>query len=237
MGACMNKKSYLIALALGLASFLMHKGGFALASAFAPAFRLETLDISGQRLVSDFSSLEALKGRPLRFINLTQIKEELLRHPLIANAAVRKEYPSALKVILTEHIPLAEIHSGGTIYVVNADALTLPLRPQGLVPQIYADFGIVLNGAQIIDENIAALLPVLAIPAAKNLAALSLSRDKGLAFTLKGALTSFFIGGQALTETHLKRAGQIAEDIAQKKTRAPKTVDLSSGGDAAVGYY
>ena len=236
----MNPKiTYLLALFLGICSFTLHKTVFYFLSSYNKGFSVSTIDVQGvtNSLSMVSPMLQPVYGRQLREIELQPLKQQLQSAPLVAKVALYKEYPSTLKVVVTERKPVAEVISGRNSYMVDATARVLPLKRQAGVPAVYVDFGLALDDMEIVDENLVALLMALGRDDVSMIESLSLSRDYGAGFLLKGFDTVFYIGDKPLTAMLISSARTIADDAVKTGRRPPKRVDFSESDTTVIGYY
>ncbi|MGL5721202.1 MAG: cell division protein FtsQ/DivIB [Brevinema sp.] len=236
----MNPKiAYLLALFLGACSFTLHKTVFYFLSSYNTAFAVSTIDVQGVTNSLSMVSpvLQPVYGRQLREIELQPLKQQIQSVPLVEKVTLYKQYPSTLKVVVSERKPVAEIISGGNSYMVDTTAQVLPLKRQDGVPVIYVDFGLALDGTQIIDENLVALLLALGKDDVSMIESFSLSRDYGAGFLLKGFDTVFYLGTKPLTATLISSARTIANDAVKTGRRPPKRVDFSESDTTVIGYY
>ncbi|MGL5722892.1 MAG: cell division protein FtsQ/DivIB [Brevinema sp.] len=236
----MNPKiAYLLALFLGVCSFALHKTVFYFLSSYNTAFAVSAIDVQGvtNSLASVSPMLQPVYGRQLREIELQPLKQQLQSAPLVAKVALYKQYPSTLKVVVSERKPVAEIISGGNSYMVDTTARVLPLNRQNGVPVIYVDFGLALDDMEIVDESLVSLLVALGKEDVSMIESFSLSRDYGAGFLLKGFDTVFYIGTKPLTKILISSARTIANDAVKTGRRPPQRVDFSESDTTVIGYY
>ncbi|MGL5255014.1 MAG: cell division protein FtsQ/DivIB [Brevinema sp.] len=233
------KAAYLLALFLGTCSFALHKTVFYFLSTYNKAFEVSHIDVQGvtNSLVFVTPILQPVYGRQLREVELDPLKQRIQSMPLVSNVEIYKQYPSTLKVVIAERQPIAEIISGGRSYMVDATARVLPLIRKMGIPVIYVDFGLALDGMEIVDENIVSLLMALNTDDVSMIESFSLSRDYGAGFLLKGSNTVFYIGAKPLTATLINSARRIADDTKKTGRRPPKRVDFSGSDTTVIGYY
>jgi cell division protein FtsQ len=84
-------------------------------------FNAKSIDISGLSRLSEetvYRQTSLNPGINILSVNLKHVKKQLLAHPWIAEAAVKREIPSRLRVKIREHKPLAIIDLGDR-YVMN----------------------------------------------------------------------------------------------------------------------
>ena len=114
-------------------------------------FKTKRLNIEGlQRLTTKKIIRQARlrKGMNIMAVNLTVVRKRLIAHPWIAEAEVRREIPSGLKIRIKEHAPLA---------IVNLDRKYL-INEQG---QIFKEWTAsdpdtlpLINGMQLADFSV-----------------------------------------------------------------------------------
>lgn len=99
-------------------------------------FGLRTVTISGLKDLNEVEILQAAGIDPrmsLAFLDAAAIRERLLGLPLVKDAAVRKLYPSALAIALTEGEPFALWQNQGEVFVVSkTGAVIAPLSDSRL---------------------------------------------------------------------------------------------------------
>ncbi len=84
-------------------------------------FRAKILKIEGVQRLSRNQIIETArvkKGMNIMAVNLAMVRKQLLAHPWIAEAEVRREIPAGLHIRVQEHSPLAIIDLGRK-YLIN----------------------------------------------------------------------------------------------------------------------
>ena len=108
----------------GVFSVTMMSGLFILSHDFLTqydSFQIESIEIMGvQELTRDQVMEEARirVGENILSVNLTTARKRLVAHPSIADAALRREFPSRIRIRVTEHRPLAILDLGRR-FVIN----------------------------------------------------------------------------------------------------------------------
>jgi cell division protein FtsQ len=84
-------------------------------------FKAKRLDIEGMQRLSRNQIIETAqisKGMNVLAVNLIRVRKQLLAHPWIAEAEVRREIPAGLYIRVQEHSPMAIIDLGRK-YLIN----------------------------------------------------------------------------------------------------------------------
>ncbi len=84
-------------------------------------FKAEKIEINGLRNLSRSNLLAHAglhDGVNIFSVSLSQVRENLLAHPWVADAAVKRDLPSSLTVRVKEHTPLAVIDAGRK-FIIN----------------------------------------------------------------------------------------------------------------------
>lgn len=116
------RRSRLIALlitvvVLALATVLVLRSGF---------FALDRLAVEGNAVVTEEEIAELVPlGENLLEIDTEGLEARLSEHPFISDAAVEKEYPDKLIVVLEERTPVCWL-GGGELLLLGGDAVVLP---------------------------------------------------------------------------------------------------------------
>lgn len=85
--------------------------------------RAEDIDVEGGRRLSREAIIhqaQIVRGTNILSINLSTTRKRLLSHPLIAEARIKREFPSRIRISIREHQPLAILDLGRK-FVINAD--------------------------------------------------------------------------------------------------------------------
>lgn len=103
-------------------------------------FKIESIEVDGIYSLTKGKVIEQARismGENILAVNLTTTRKRLLANPLIANAEIRREFPSRIRIRISEHEPLAVLDIGrrfiinthGEIYreKVSSDPDTLPI--------------------------------------------------------------------------------------------------------------
>jgi cell division protein FtsQ len=101
------------------------------------AFRLDTLTVKGNRLLSEAEVAERTEveaGESILKVDLEAVRARLLEHPLVRKASVSRQLPSELLIEIEERTPAAVVRGDGERvvdrdgYVVNVPAGDGPER-------------------------------------------------------------------------------------------------------------
>jgi cell division protein FtsQ len=101
-------------------------------------FRTKTIDIQGKSRLSEKAILDQAglqQGNNLLAVNLRLVRKRLLAHPWISQARVAREIPETIRIIITEHQPLAVLDLGRK-FLINKNGRIFkengPKDPHGL---------------------------------------------------------------------------------------------------------
>ena len=122
MAQTFSNKGYTVALGLFVAVLAVY------AVFQSPLFQLQKIDlVGGERLsASDILTWTGLTlGQNLFDLDTTAIAEELRRHPMVADAQVRRKLPASLEVHVDERQPVAFVSIGDSFWAVDAEAIAL----------------------------------------------------------------------------------------------------------------
>ena len=106
-----------IALAVGVAYLIR-----------TPLFGLSAVRIDGTQAVARAEVLEASKvriGEPYLGLDLVAIRARVAALPRVASVRVTRDYPSSLRITVTERPPVASVSAGGLYWLVAADGTVL----------------------------------------------------------------------------------------------------------------
>lgn len=90
--------------------------------ATSPQFEVHEIDVAGTpRVTAEWAGerLDALRGRHLLTVRLTEIERRLAEHPWIADLVVRRELPGRLVVRVVERLPAALWREAGELVFVD----------------------------------------------------------------------------------------------------------------------
>jgi cell division protein FtsQ len=93
-----------------------------------PLFGLGAVRIDGTRAVAEAEVLEASKvriGEPYLGLDLAAIRDRVAALPRVAAVRVSRDYPSSLRITVTERPPVASVSSGSVYWLVAADGTVL----------------------------------------------------------------------------------------------------------------
>jgi cell division protein FtsQ len=103
-----------------------------------PLFGLSAVRVDGAGAVSRAEVLEAGQvrlGEPYLGLDLDAIRDRVAALPRVAAVRVTRDYPSSLRITLTERPPVASVSAGSVYWLVAADGTVLDAaasRPRGL---------------------------------------------------------------------------------------------------------
>jgi cell division protein FtsQ len=116
-----------IALAVGVAYLIR-----------TPLFGLSAVRVDGTRTVTQEEVVEASQvrlGEPYLGLDLAAIRARVAALPRVAAVRVARDYPSSLRITVSERPPVASVSSGSVFWLVAADGTVLDAasrRPAGL---------------------------------------------------------------------------------------------------------
>jgi cell division protein FtsQ len=103
-----------------------------------PLFGLSAVRVEGAGAVSRAQVLEASQvrpGEPYLGLDLHAIRDRVAALPRVAAVRVTRDYPSSLRITITERPPVASVSAGSVYWLVAADGTVLDAgarRPAGL---------------------------------------------------------------------------------------------------------
>jgi cell division septal protein FtsQ len=92
-----------------------------------PALSIKTIQVEGCRLIDSESiiRISGLKvGQPLLRIDLKEVRDRVVRHPVVKDATVVRELPDTLRITVLERTPAAAV-MGREFAVVDRDGVVL----------------------------------------------------------------------------------------------------------------
>ncbi|QWC85613.1 FtsQ-type POTRA domain-containing protein [Nocardioidaceae bacterium] len=110
----------LLALALVLAAV----GGVVWLFFFSTTFAATTVEVEGSAAVDDAAiraAAEAPLGGPLARVDLDAIEQRVAELPALAEVRVSRGWPDAIRVVVTDRVPVAAIETNGRWRMVDAD--------------------------------------------------------------------------------------------------------------------
>jgi cell division protein FtsQ len=93
-----------------------------------PLFGLSAVRVSGTQAVTHAEVLEASRvriGEPYMGLDLAAIGDRVAALPRVAAVRVARDYPSSLRITVTERPPVASISGGSVYWLVAADGTVL----------------------------------------------------------------------------------------------------------------
>jgi cell division protein FtsQ len=106
-----------IALAVGVAYLIR-----------TPLFALSAVRVEGTRAVARAEVVEASQvrvGEPYLGLDLEAIRARVAALPRVAAVRVTRDYPSSLRITVTERLPVASVSAGSVYWLVAADGTVL----------------------------------------------------------------------------------------------------------------
>ena len=96
-----------------------------------PLFGLSAVRVDGTQAVAEAEVLEASRvriGEPYLGLDLVAIRDRVAALPRVAAVQVHRDYPSSLRIAVTERPPVAIVSSGSVFWLVAADGTVLAQR-------------------------------------------------------------------------------------------------------------
>ena len=93
-----------------------------------PLFGLSAVRVDGTQAVARAEVLEASKvriGEPYLGLDLAAIRDRVAALPRVAAVRVTRDYPSSLRIAVTERPPVASVSTGSVYWLVAADGTVL----------------------------------------------------------------------------------------------------------------
>jgi cell division protein FtsQ len=93
-----------------------------------PLFSLSAVRVDGTQAVTQAEVLQTSRvriGEPYLALDLAAIHDRVAALPRVAAVRVTREYPSGLRIAVTERPPVASVSSGGAYWLVAADGTVL----------------------------------------------------------------------------------------------------------------
>ena len=93
-----------------------------------PLFGLSAVRVDGTQAVAEAQVLEASKvriGEPYLGLDLAAIRDRVAALPRVAAVQVTRDYPSSLRIAVTERPPVASVSDGSAYWLVAADGTVL----------------------------------------------------------------------------------------------------------------
>jgi cell division protein FtsQ len=93
-----------------------------------PLFGLTAVRVTGTRAVAPAEVLAASRvriGEPYLGLDLAAVRDRVAALPRVATVRVTRDYPSSLRIAVTERPPVASVSSGSVFWLVAADGTVL----------------------------------------------------------------------------------------------------------------
>lgn len=238
-----HKLSVLLILLLIGASFTVHHFIFRILDQYTDIFTIRKIDIEGLSLAktTDFERLinSISNSTPkLSSLNNYTVKASLEQIPLIKEVEVYKDYPHTLSIKITERTPVATVIIQKKQHIVDEEGVILPLITEIPLPSVNAEFGIALDGTQIVDDLIVDTLTGLYSSQEKKIKSVFIDQNRNTFFTLYELSSQFDIGDQIISKQYIDRALRITQALQSNSTTPiPKKIDIHSYEDTFIGYF
>jgi cell division protein FtsQ len=195
--------------------------GLALVLYFTPLMSARSVVVAGTVAVTPEEVLDAAQvkvGTPLLQINTNEVADRVAAIRRVAVARVQRQYPSALKITITERIPLAvkDLADGPHLFDRDGvDFATAP-PPPGLTYLDVADPGSADPATKAALQVLTALRPEVAGQVGR------------IAAPSVASITLTFSDGRVVIWGTMDRTEEKAEKLAALLTQPGRTYDLSS---------
>lgn len=107
--------------------------GLTYVALYTSVFAVQSVDISGTKLVDPYSIINGLDvmDQPLLTLDRHQVRVNILAtYPEIKDVTVTPTFPNKLKINVIERIPIAEWHQDGTVLWVDNDGFAFEPKSQ-----------------------------------------------------------------------------------------------------------
>ena len=128
-------------------------------------FSLQQVQIRGIRNLTEEQVMGAaglVFGQNILATDLGGVRERLLGHPLVRNAAVRRLLPAELIVEVEERVPAAQLRAGRS-YIIDAEGYLMTAAGEDLHPSLPCISGLRVSGGRVRAEDLDDLADGLAI--------------------------------------------------------------------------
>jgi cell division protein FtsQ len=109
---------------------LMSKAENWLEDRLSNVFKVQAIELSGNRSLSDdslLSGLENLQGSPLLDVDPPSLADSMRLHPRIQDVVVGRQFPSTVTVEVSERHEIAVLISNGGVWGIDESRVVLPL--------------------------------------------------------------------------------------------------------------
>jgi cell division septal protein FtsQ len=208
-----------------------------------PGFRLDTLTVKGNRLLSEEEVAERTAveaGESILNVDLEAVRARLLEHPLVREASVSRQLPSELLIEIEERTPAAVVMEVGE-RVVDREGFVVNV-PAGDGPAGLPCFtGIGIENGRVtgegmldLDDGIALARAIGAVgfPPSDEIECIDLSRGNDAVLLPRGEGPLVHLG-RGDTYERLGRWRMIREDMASR-WEAMEYIDLRAEGQVVV---
>jgi cell division protein FtsQ len=200
-----------------------------------PLFGLSAVRVDGTQAVAKAEVLQASKvriGEPYLGLDLAAIHDRVAALPRVAAVRVTRDYPSSLRIAVTERPPVASVSSGGVYWLVAADGTVLDAaatRPAGLpfVARVPLPDGVVAGSRLPPGNELANALTALggmAPQLKRQVAGVNARTLDSLEFTLKDGSTVLY--GLAVDQPAKDAAVLLIRRTLKKDGREAQRIDV-----------
>ena len=107
-------------------------------------FDVVNIQTTGNRILSDQDIFQIANVRidtSINSINLSEIQDRLEENPFIKAAAVSREFPNTLNILISERVPICYINHSN-LFLIDAEGIILPLpgKPLGINLPVISGF-------------------------------------------------------------------------------------------------
>jgi len=224
-------------------------GGMAWASVKAydytvslPVFSVKELKVTGLKYVrtGDFISyMGDPRGKSVFKVDVDELQKKVAAHPWIGYVSVRRELPCAVRVEVSERVPVAIADTGSGRFLIDKDGLALAMvsgPSWDFLPAIACPS---VRGLKLVDPKTAGdlkkaieLISLVRQDPTETLtgACFSLDSDGHPSLTLEGSVVR--VGPDGYSDK-LRRLIEVLQDIRRREAR-PSLIDLRFPGKVVV---
>ncbi len=202
-------------------------------------FALEQVQIRGIRNLTEDQVLEAaglVFGQNILATDLGKVRERLLAHPLVRNAAVRRLLPADVVIEIEERVPAVELRAGGR-YIIDAEGHIMTAAREDLPLELPCISGLRVTDGRVRAEDlddlaeglwIASVIAEVGFPPSGQVECLDMgSESDALIVTARGGPLVHL--GRGDVRERLRRWMLVAGDMASRWDRV-EYVDLRAEG-------
>lgn len=147
----------------GIAVVLLLIGGFVGYMLKTAWFRVESIQVSSGVVLSPQTitdqqlnqHLQVLQDTSLLLIDVPTVEKDLLdSFPALSYVSLTKKYPNALELVYLPHVPIAQINTGQSSYLVNNLGLVFSDVASQTLPSITVDEASIATGTKLSSKGL-----------------------------------------------------------------------------------